>query len=127
MKIKKKFRQQQGFTLIEVTAVIVILGVLASVSIRRFDHMSANAERIALQSAVRELNVRESLVWANLKLGSNVWNGDETTWSELDTDLGGDYLWSPGLTANGGTLHFRAESVALTRIKSTSSGSAKWH
>ena len=113
--------------MIELIAVIVIMGILASVVLHRMGNMSSKAEFTALKSAIRELNVRESLTWTNLKLISDAWNGDPLTWSQLDTDLGGGYHWDPGPSVSGGTLHFRSQSVHLSRAQSTSNGAAKWY
>lgn len=124
---KRQIHQQQGFTLIEVLAVIVIMGVLASVTLHRIGNVSSSAENTTLTSAIRELNVRESLTWTNLKLFSDTWSGDPMTWSQLDPNLGRGYHWSPGPSARGGTLHFKSQSVQLTRTQSTSSGAAKWY
>ena len=112
--------------MIEVTAVLVIMGVMASVTAHRLGNFTFQADQIALQSAVRELNVRESLVWSNYKLISNAWQGDPTIWAQLDTDLGGSYHWSPGPSTSGGTLHFRSQSINLTRTGSTISGAGRW-
>ena len=123
---QRLLKQQHGFTLIEVTAVLVIMGVMASVTVHRFGNFAFQADQIALQSAVRELNIRESLVWSNYKLISNVWQGDPTIWAQLDTDLGGSYHWNPGPSTSGGTLHFRSQSINLTRTGSTNSGAGRW-
>jgi len=118
--------QQQGFTLIEVMAALVIIGVMASVGIHRLGLVTSSSELTALQSAVRELNIRESLTWANLKLENEAWLGDVEVWKRMDTDLGSIYRWSPGPSTGGGTLHFHARFVSLTRAPSTASAAATW-
>ena len=50
-----------GFTLLELLSVMVIMGVLASVTIHRFDLISDTAGNRAIASAISELNVREAL------------------------------------------------------------------
>ena len=63
-------RNQRGFTLIEMISVMIIMGVVASVAIQKFDMLSDTAAEQALSVGVRELNIRESLSWSNLKISS---------------------------------------------------------
>ena len=66
---KNKFvHSQSGFTLVEIIAVLVILSVLASVAIPRFFDLEANANERALDAAIGELNGRENMIWAQLKI-----------------------------------------------------------
>jgi prepilin-type N-terminal cleavage/methylation domain-containing protein len=119
---------QAGFTLIEILSVLVILSVLAAVTIYRFDFLSQTASRTALAAGVKELNVRETLVWTQAKLSQQGWTSDENIFAAMDTNLGPDYFWSPAASKTGGTLHFRSysTSIVLTRIPSTSIKPAVW-
>jgi prepilin-type N-terminal cleavage/methylation domain-containing protein len=117
---------QKGFTLIELISVMIIMGVVASVSIQKFDLLSDTASYQALSSGIKELNIRESLTWTNLKISSPGYTKDEDLFPLIDTDLGGGYNWNPGPTSGGGTLHFRAQSKPLTRIASTETSAGKW-
>jgi prepilin-type N-terminal cleavage/methylation domain-containing protein len=121
-----RLRNQQGFTLIEMISVMIIMGVVASVAIQKFDMLSDTAAEQALRLGVRELNVRESLAWSNLKISAAGWVNDNETFARVDTDLGTDYSWNPGPTVDGRTLHFRTKPKALDRDHSTISSAGDW-
>jgi len=72
-----------GFTLIELVAVLTILGILASLSIPRFVELDSNASRQALISSVTELNGRESLIWSKVKLSTSGWIEDEGVFEKM--------------------------------------------
>ncbi|MBW2411082.1 MAG: type II secretion system protein [Deltaproteobacteria bacterium] len=117
---------QKGFTLIELLSVMVIMGVLASVTIKKFDLVSGNAEIRAVEAAVSELNAREHLTWTNKKLSSAGWVDDTDIFGSIETVLGNGFVWDGGVNAAGGTLTFGAQSIDLTRVKSSSGSAAKW-
>ena len=120
-------RNQQGFTLIEMISVMIIMGVVASVAIQKFDTLSDTAAEQALSVGVRELNIRESLSWSNLKISSAAWKNDNETFAVVDTDLGTHYKWNPGPTVDGGTLHFKSKPRVLDRDHSTIASAGNWH
>ena len=118
---------QKGFTLIELISIMIISGVLASVVIRKYDNLTSTASVQALAIAVLELNVRESLIWANMKISSDGYKMDEDVFATLDKDLGPKLKWNPGPTIDGGTLHFESYSISLNRTPSTSSAPGRWN
>jgi prepilin-type N-terminal cleavage/methylation domain-containing protein len=120
-------RNQHGFTLIEMISVMIIMGVIASVAIQKFEVLSDTAAEQALKVGERELNVRETLTWTGIKISSAGWINDDEIFAKMDTDLGNDYKWNPGPTADGGTLHFKSKSKVLDRTHSTSITAGNWH
>ena len=118
---------QKGFTLIEMVSVMIIMGVVASVSIQKFDIISSTANERALTAGIKELNVRESLVWSNVKISNDGYSTDEDLWALMQTDMGG-YDWGAGEPTRdgGGTLTFKTASKSLSRQPSTSSAAGKW-
>jgi hypothetical protein len=105
---------------------MIVLGVLASTVTEKFDLLSDTASQRALSAGVGELNVREALVWTNMKLSSIGWTSDAEVFAEIDSNLGSDYVWTAGPDASGGDLSFRSASIALGRNPSTTSSPGKW-
>ena len=127
MSKKMNCLNQKGFTLIELISVMIIMGVVASVSIQKFDIMSDNASEQALHLAVKELNIRESLTWSQIKISTDGYTTDEDLYLLVDKNMGGKYFWNPGPNRiAGGTLHFNSRSLALNRQESTPSAAGIW-
>ncbi len=124
---KSHISNKKGFTLIEVVAVMVIMSVMVSVGIKKVDVLSHNAVDRVLENGLRELNTRETLVWAEIKLSDGGWINDTNVFSELDTNLGNEFKWNVEPNISGGTLSFRSKSIALSRIASTSSTVGWWN
>ena len=117
---------RSGFTLIELIAVIAILAVLSALSIPRFVEVDASAAKQAMRSAVVELNNRESLTWNHVKLSTTGWVGDADLFSQVNTDLGPDFKWTPNASDDGGNLHFKEHMLKLERESSLATCPATW-
>jgi prepilin-type N-terminal cleavage/methylation domain-containing protein len=129
MKKRHSLRNQKGFTLIELVSIMIILGVLGSVAIRKYDNLTNTANESVLAVTVEELNARESLIcanMANMKISNEGYTNDTDVYTALNTDIGSRLKWNPGPTIDGGTLHIESQSIVLNRIHSTNSAAGKW-
>lgn len=123
--------EEKGFTLIELMAMLVIIGVMTSVVAKKYNNISASAELRAIEAGISELNSRETLTWANLIINQGNYPGDEAIWAVMTastyTDIGSSYHWDNGPDKDtGGQLSFGSQTISLIREASTLQVAARW-
>ena len=117
---------QNGFTLIETISVIIILGVMVSVGIKKIDWISGSSSITLLNAGIRELNTRETLEWSKVKMSNSGYTNDVEVYEAVDKNLGPDYRWDPPPDINTGKLHHDSKSVTLNRTASTANSVGYW-
>jgi len=111
---RSKVRNQKGFTLIEIIAVLVILGILAAVAVPRFMNLTEEASKKAAMQAVAEGKSRLSNQFAKFLLENNgrVPTADSVA-ASVSTDAG-DYR-----------LAFTVPAASLVSITATLKSNAQ--
>jgi prepilin-type N-terminal cleavage/methylation domain-containing protein len=143
---KNLLKDENGFTLIEVISVLIILGVLSAVAVPKYVALEEDAKNRAIDAGIAELNSREKLMWARFLLADGGYTDDGTLFASMIAggyyDLGEEnYTWGsktdpsdpiPIISKNpdvdGGALGFQnmKTSVRLQRLPSSREQSAIW-
>ena len=126
VKINIIHQNRNGFTLIEIMVVLIILGVLASIVQYKLVDLEVSAENRAIEVGIMELNAREKLTWTDFKLSSSGWTNDNAVFAAMNFNIGTGYSWIVGPANSGGTLQFKSKSIVLIRTSSTDLSVGRW-
>ena len=102
-----------------------------AVAVPRYIDLETSARQRGLEAAIAELNGRESLVWADVKISDT---GDpwtvmtSTAYTDPDSNLflGDDYTWVDSPTDGVAVLDFRGQTITASRIPDSDTKPAKW-
>lgn len=106
MRITSPLRNQRGFTLIEIIAVLVLLGILAAVAVPKFMNMHGDAQSRAVAGALAAGASNATMAYSKFLLAngnpptsiaSNAWS-DGTSTEGIETNLG-DFTASYSFTS----------------------------
>ena len=92
-------KNEKGFTLIEIIAVLVIMGILAAVAIPKFFDLQTKAREKAIYTALSEMKVRVNQHFAKQLLDGTTLGGITYEWDDVGTDIGEDFSvggWDTG-------------------------------
>lgn len=114
-----KKQRQMGFTLIEMIAVIVILGILAAVALPKFVSMSSDARQSKMQAAMGAIKSAAALAHATALAQNQAGSTGTITMEGLSVSLNNGYPAATSMAAAAGLATDFTSSVTGTTLTVT--------
>jgi prepilin-type N-terminal cleavage/methylation domain-containing protein len=121
-------KNQRGFTLIEIMAVMVIMGVVASVGVKKGVFVRDIAETAVARSVISSLNSNETMVWGRTLIKGD-YQTDFDVWNHKDEilDVGNrTKVQFHTVTQTGATVSINGNRAVLKRTPSVLSSGGRW-
>jgi prepilin-type N-terminal cleavage/methylation domain-containing protein len=120
----KQRRNQKGFTLIEIIAVLVLLGILAAVAVPRFFDLQDEAKKKNAEAAVAAAQSNLSMAYASNLLGTAT-SDPETICENVSLEASGGATYSITCDAVGNAWT-QVTSVGITAEYDGVSAKGTW-
>jgi len=112
MSDKKMIKNEKGFTLIEIIAVIIIMGILAAVAVPKFFSMQEDAKRASIDGALSEAAARFNHAFSKYIL--NIKSAPKDVDGYLNT---AEYLGTDAITCTVGATAAAAGGTTIGDFK----------
>ena len=128
-------QKQQGFTLIELVVVIIILGILAVTAAPKFINLQGDARLSALQGLKGSIQGANTLVYSKAALagleksadGTVTISGDASATTPTNVDVKTDYGYLDATEANFSTaLEISVQSITAPAAGSSATSTGDW-
>ena len=122
--MKATVNNNQGFTLIEIMAVLIIMGIIiGTIGLKMFSFTDTASHR-AIEVSVAELNAREKLTWHKVNLSTTGYINDVSIFNMIDYTSGNIHWNNIGIL--GGTLTTDGVDVWINRTPSNKEQPGGW-
>ena len=122
--MKATVSNNQGFTLIEIMAVLIIMGIIIGVIGLKMFSFTDKASYRAIESSIAELNAREKLTWHKVNLSITGYTNDTNIFNMVDY-TSGNIHWN-SIDILGGELTNNRIDIWVNRTPSNKNQPGSW-
>lgn len=123
--MKATVNNNQGFTLIEIMAVLIIMGIIIGIIGLKMFSLTDTAVQRTVDLTVSELNSRENLTWQQTNLNTTGYTNDNDLFNMVDY-TSGNINWN-NIGILGGILTTDIGGIWLNRTPSDKGQAGRWY